>query len=283
MARRPCVGCPWIRDRTAGGIPGFDLRMAEKLAATCPDSYGFGPDFGAPVFACHHSRDGDEFPCAGWLAAVGEAHPGVRLRVQAGGIDPEALSPGEDWPELHETFDEMIAKLRDTAPDASRSVPPPDRPVIGLGIDGVLLHRRDRRDRPVSRSRGWAHRELDDMVVSYLPQTVPWLANVTALAEAVWVTPWSDGAHHSASSILGLERLPELDVSGGRWPALERFAAGRPMIWLDGRETVTAAAGAAAASRHAAGEPTLVVCPDPDRGISPTDMRAVDRFLAQHG
>jgi hypothetical protein len=27
---------------------------------------------------------------------------------------PEMLSPGEDWPELHETFQEVIEKLRAT-------------------------------------------------------------------------------------------------------------------------------------------------------------------------
>jgi hypothetical protein len=65
------------------------------------------------MFACHQSKDGGEIVCAGWLAVYGHASIAIRLQVMSGKIDPEALSPGEDWPELHETFDEVIEKLRE--------------------------------------------------------------------------------------------------------------------------------------------------------------------------
>lgn len=113
--RTPCPSCPWRVDQDAQSIPNFSLDLAEDLANTSPDARGFGPDFGSPHFACHQSREGDEFACAGWLASVGGAHPGVRMAVFAGTIPMEALAPGDDWPALHESFVEVIEKLRETA------------------------------------------------------------------------------------------------------------------------------------------------------------------------
>lgn len=59
------------------------------------------------------AADGRELPCAGWLAAVGYFHVGIRLLAARGEIPVEALRPGADWPELHETYEEMVeAKAR---------------------------------------------------------------------------------------------------------------------------------------------------------------------------
>ncbi|WP_430982009.1 DUF6283 family protein [Burkholderia stabilis] len=89
---KPCASCPWRRAAGAEDIPNFDLDLAEKLADTCPDHRGMGPDFGASMFACHQSRQGEEFACAGWLAKVGHRHPAVRLAVTSGRLDPTALA-----------------------------------------------------------------------------------------------------------------------------------------------------------------------------------------------
>lgn len=62
----------------------------------------------APVFACHKSADGKEIACAGWLARVGMDHLGIRLAVVTGDIDPAQLEPGDGWPELYETYDELV-------------------------------------------------------------------------------------------------------------------------------------------------------------------------------
>jgi hypothetical protein len=107
-------------DQGAGDIPGFDMAMAEGLASTCPDTHGMGPDFSATWFACHQSAFGEEIPCAGWLARVGRAHPGVRFAVMKGRVPIEALDAAEDWPPLHETYQEVLAKLRLTCVDPAR-------------------------------------------------------------------------------------------------------------------------------------------------------------------
>jgi len=78
------------------------------LARTCEH------EFGAPIFSCHQSRDGEEFPCAGWLAVYGHRSIAVRIMVMRGDVAVEALTPDNDWPELHQSFDEVIEKLRAT-------------------------------------------------------------------------------------------------------------------------------------------------------------------------
>lgn len=112
---RPCPSCPWRICQDARAIPNFDLVLAESLARTCPDASGFGPSWDASVFACHQSRCGHEIACAGWLAVVGSAHPGVRLAVMHGTLPATALRPGADWPALHSNYQQVLAKLRRTS------------------------------------------------------------------------------------------------------------------------------------------------------------------------
>lgn len=90
-------------------IPNFRIELAEKLV------HSTEPHIGAPQFACHQSRPEQEVVCAGWLVRYGWDNIGVRIGLITGKYTPEMLEPGEDWPELHETFEEVIQKLRATA------------------------------------------------------------------------------------------------------------------------------------------------------------------------
>lgn len=100
--KRPCDECPWRADAEQGR---FDAERWEALRASSPDeATGFGPEYGAPLFACHKTADGAERACAGWLATEGPAHPTVRLAVLTGVVPVCALSPGEGWPALHPDF-----------------------------------------------------------------------------------------------------------------------------------------------------------------------------------
>lgn len=116
---KPCPSCPWRLDQDARDIPSFDLKKAEGLSKCCPDDHGFGPDFGASMFACHQSKEGDEIACAGWLATVGHRHPMVRLAVVMNRLPADALEPGDQWPKLHASYGEVLMKLRATAPAAN--------------------------------------------------------------------------------------------------------------------------------------------------------------------
>lgn len=52
--------------------------------------------------------EGKEIPCAGWLAAVGYEHIGVRVLMAFGDIPPEALEPR---PGLFLSYEEMEAAM----------------------------------------------------------------------------------------------------------------------------------------------------------------------------
>lgn len=100
--KRPCDECPWRKDCEPGR---FEPERWAALAESVPDlRTGFGPEFGAILFACHKTPEGEERACAGWLAREGVNHPTVRLAVAMGSIAPEALDIREGWPELHEDF-----------------------------------------------------------------------------------------------------------------------------------------------------------------------------------
>ena len=49
--------------------------------------------------------------CVGWLWRYGYDSIGIRLRLLDGKMTPEELEPDPEI-ELHETFDEVITKLR---------------------------------------------------------------------------------------------------------------------------------------------------------------------------
>ncbi|NDK24708.1 hypothetical protein FSY75_09505 [Streptomyces sp. TR1341] len=61
------------------------------------------------MFACHKTKEGRERACAGWLAAVGHRHIGVRLAVAQGRLPAEVLTPGDGWPELFDSYEEMAS------------------------------------------------------------------------------------------------------------------------------------------------------------------------------
>ncbi|MEU1813248.1 DUF6283 family protein [Micromonospora aurantiaca (nom. illeg.)] len=119
---RPCRTCAWRKDN-ARRYRYPNLR--DYLGGTVPGE----PDFGRPVdgdplsalgtmFACHGIPNDNAHLCAGWLAAHGADHPLVRLGIAWGLIDPVALTPGEDWPDLWGSAAEMLAAVGPDAPAA---------------------------------------------------------------------------------------------------------------------------------------------------------------------
>lgn len=103
-----CKTCPWRLDARASEIPNFNLDLAEGLVSTISGQYG------APIMACHQSKPEQEIPCAGWLAVHGWHSIAVRLKLIDGSVTADALTPGEDWPEIHTDYPEVLEKLRRT-------------------------------------------------------------------------------------------------------------------------------------------------------------------------
>lgn len=56
-ANIPCAECPWRTDLAVGKFP------PERYVALAATAY----DMGGTVFACHMSKDGGEFACAGFI------------------------------------------------------------------------------------------------------------------------------------------------------------------------------------------------------------------------
>lgn len=108
---RPCDpsatsgACPFRRDADPGE---FSAERFELLAASAGGPGREAP-IGAPLFACHHTRDGAEVACAGWMAVCGDFHMSVRVSVVTGALDPSALHPGPDWPPLFDSYEQMAA------------------------------------------------------------------------------------------------------------------------------------------------------------------------------
>jgi hypothetical protein len=101
--KRPCAECPWVRDTPSGQFP------AERYVALRHTTGDPGREayLGAPMFACHKSTEANTMPCAGWLASVGYESLTVRMLLISGEIPKDAMQPGDDWPELFESYPEM--------------------------------------------------------------------------------------------------------------------------------------------------------------------------------
>jgi len=118
VTRVPCRTCPWRVAQHADAIPGYDHDLAEGLVSTT------GREVGAPIFACHQSRDGAEVVCTGWLWAYGDHSIAIRLRLATGQMTRDDLEP-DPTIDLHPTFADMIAKLRaDQTPPYNGETPP---------------------------------------------------------------------------------------------------------------------------------------------------------------
>jgi hypothetical protein len=100
---KPCAQCPWRADIPTGQFP------AERYTELAATSGGRGDEaaMDAPLFGCHKASQEHPMPCAGWLAAIGYFSLHVRLLVANGEIPASALQPGEDWPPLYRSYDEM--------------------------------------------------------------------------------------------------------------------------------------------------------------------------------
>ena len=107
-----CPGCPWRLDVEPGGgaIPGFSIDLMRGLANTVGDGDAF-----RPIMACHHSRDGAERPCGGYLAVEGYSNLAVRLAVANGRIPSDALGPEAHdlWPSFAAMLDAYEEALTD--------------------------------------------------------------------------------------------------------------------------------------------------------------------------
>lgn len=150
------------------------------------------------------------------------------------------------------------------------------RSLLFLDIDGVLNpwaapacppgyteHRWRRRKAWLSPAHGTALRALAEHV------------------DLVWATSWADDANALAGKALGLPPLPVVTFAGPhadtgpdwKFPAVGRFAYGRPLVWFD--DDFGLRAGARERFLRRRDLPTLLVPVDPAVGLTAEHFAAV--------
>lgn len=96
---KQCKTCPWKRDTRVADIPGYEPEMHARLEGTIAEGL---EAMTAPMMACHHTPEGGEGACAGWLYhALNNNNIAMRIKVIRGLIGV----PEIDGPQV-ETFEE---------------------------------------------------------------------------------------------------------------------------------------------------------------------------------
>ncbi len=81
---KQCKTCPWKLSATVADIPNYTRDRHENLANTIADETGNLSEINQPlrIMACHHSRDGNEYECVGWLYNQLRNGNHIPLRIQ---------------------------------------------------------------------------------------------------------------------------------------------------------------------------------------------------------
>lgn len=106
-----CKSCPWRVDcDPEADIPNYDAAKHEGLSRTIAEPGCASILDTGRAMACHHSKDGAEFACAGWLfhqLTVGN-NIGLRMQVMAGHM-PVPEVEGEQ----HRRFEDTLPNRED--------------------------------------------------------------------------------------------------------------------------------------------------------------------------
>jgi hypothetical protein len=108
-ADKPCPTCPWRKESKAGGgdIRGFSIQQMRDLSSTVPDRESDSDGFFS-IMACHHSEEGEEYACAGYIAVQGLENINVRLLAAQGRIDLSKVLSNCEGLELYDSFYTML-------------------------------------------------------------------------------------------------------------------------------------------------------------------------------
>ncbi len=107
----PCDECPIRSDNSANPRSKFPAERWAALSASVRDpDTGQDPQLGEILFGCHKGAPGSDadLACAGWLVTFGADHVMVRLALATGRLPLSALTPGDNWPPLHQSWPDVV-------------------------------------------------------------------------------------------------------------------------------------------------------------------------------
>lgn len=153
------------------------------------------------------------------------------------------------------------------------------RPVVYLDVDGAVS--------ALSPTHGFGDGLPFELFGDELILSERLGARLGALdADLRWLTTWGADANLIGAAMdltdLPVAGLPPMDATaGGPWKfdvvrgqvTLER----RPFVWIDDEAIPPDASDWA----HSIGVPCLLIEPDPDRGLTPADIDAVEAFIVR--
>jgi hypothetical protein len=101
--------CPWLKTSTGGGgdIRNFSLEQMRNLSCTVPPR-GTDDDAFRSIMACHHSKEGEEYACAGYIAVHGISNISVRLMAAKGSVDLQKVFDNCKGLDLYDNFYTML-------------------------------------------------------------------------------------------------------------------------------------------------------------------------------
>lgn len=110
MCNVPCKTCPWRKSSRVGGadIPYFNLDDMRGLVNSFPPE-GSKADGFFPIMACHHSREGADKPCIGYVNNIGFDNIAVRMLQSRDRINLSQIREEVSGIEVYEDFKTMLA------------------------------------------------------------------------------------------------------------------------------------------------------------------------------
>jgi hypothetical protein len=156
-----------------------------------------------------------------------------------------------------------------------------ERPILAVDVDGVisLFGFEDPPDRTAARFE-----LIDGMVHCISIAAGERLRRLADHYELVWATGWEDRANDSLPQLLGLPELPALRFDGAarfgsaHWKLapLDDYGRGRALAWVD--DSFDESCYEWARRRQTAGEPTLLVPTESERGLEEAHAEALEAW-----
>jgi hypothetical protein len=103
-----CAKCPWKCTSNPLHIPNYSPEQHKGLNCTIAQDNNLDFDIPIQIFACHHSKEGNEQPCVGWLTnQLQQNNIKLRLKMLACTNFKDLRTIGKQ----HQNFQDTLPKI----------------------------------------------------------------------------------------------------------------------------------------------------------------------------